>query len=412
VAVVALGDAAAAGGPAPGWSAAQSLPTVGWGAALAAGAVVTSQGNRVGDNRERADGGWVTGYELARAAQVATVFTDPVSAVAIVIDDYVGSDAAGQVAYASPPPTNAGVPITRVTRLSAGGVTIPGGTQFDLLAIDRRTFASAAYWRSGLSDVPLDRIIQLLGATTGPMPVVLTGSDETMTAITVQDRDLPVQVVATARAFPGIASGRPLVVVAADRLVAAFPDILNPLTAAGASTELWARGPDAASALRGLRYPPDPVFTARGAEDVPHIAVVVDTFAVLDVVGVAGLILVVAAVLMYLQSRQRARIVSIALSRRMGLDAGAERRAIFIEIASMLSVALVVGSATALATAALIVPLLDPIASIPPAPFLELPLGRLAVALAGVVVASWLGARVVERATRNIPLSEVMRGVE
>jgi hypothetical protein len=97
VAVVALGDAAAAGGPAPGWCASQSLPTVGWGAALAGGAIVTSQGNRVGDNRERADGGWVTGYELARAAQVATVFTDPVTAVAIVIDDYVGSDAAGQV---------------------------------------------------------------------------------------------------------------------------------------------------------------------------------------------------------------------------------------------------------------------------------------------------------------------------
>jgi hypothetical protein len=97
VAVVALGDAAAAGGPAPGWCAAQSLPTIGWGAALAAGAVVTAQGTRVRDNRERADGGWVPGYELAKAAQVATVFTDPITAVAIVIDDYLGSDAAGQV---------------------------------------------------------------------------------------------------------------------------------------------------------------------------------------------------------------------------------------------------------------------------------------------------------------------------
>jgi hypothetical protein len=97
VAVVALGDAAAAGGPAPGWCAAQSLPTIGWGAALASGAVVTAQGTRFRDNRERADGGWVPGYELAKAAQVATVFTDPITAVAIVIDDYLGSDAAGQV---------------------------------------------------------------------------------------------------------------------------------------------------------------------------------------------------------------------------------------------------------------------------------------------------------------------------
>jgi hypothetical protein len=97
VALVAIGASATADAPVAGWCAGQSLPTVGWGAALAAGALVTAQANRVADHRERADGGWVTGYELARAAQVVTGFTDPVNAIAIVIDDYLGSDAAGQV---------------------------------------------------------------------------------------------------------------------------------------------------------------------------------------------------------------------------------------------------------------------------------------------------------------------------
>jgi hypothetical protein len=97
VALVAIGASATADAPVAGWCAGQSLPTVGWGAALASGALVTAQANRVADHRERADGGWVTGYELARAAQVVTGFTDPVDAIAIVIDDYLGSDAAAQV---------------------------------------------------------------------------------------------------------------------------------------------------------------------------------------------------------------------------------------------------------------------------------------------------------------------------
>jgi large repetitive protein len=97
VALVAIGASATADAPVAGWCAGQSLPTVGWGAALAAGALVTAQANRVADHRERADGGWVTGYELARAAQVVTGFADAINAIAIVIDDYLGSDAAGQV---------------------------------------------------------------------------------------------------------------------------------------------------------------------------------------------------------------------------------------------------------------------------------------------------------------------------
>ncbi len=97
VAVVGIGSTPAAGGTIPGWCAGLSLPSIGWGAALAGGAVVTAQATRISDNRERADGGWVVTAELATAAQVVTVFTDPVDVVAIVIDDYLGGDAAAAV---------------------------------------------------------------------------------------------------------------------------------------------------------------------------------------------------------------------------------------------------------------------------------------------------------------------------
>jgi hypothetical protein len=97
VAVLGIGASAAAGGNVPGWCAGQSLPSVGWGVAMAGGAVVTAQATRIVDNRERADGGWVSTNELATAAQVVTVFTDPVNVIAVVIDDYLGGDAAGSV---------------------------------------------------------------------------------------------------------------------------------------------------------------------------------------------------------------------------------------------------------------------------------------------------------------------------
>jgi hypothetical protein len=70
------------------------LPSIGWGAALAGGAVVTAQATRIGDHSQRADGGWISTAELATAAQVVTVFTDPVNVIAVVVDDYLGGDAA------------------------------------------------------------------------------------------------------------------------------------------------------------------------------------------------------------------------------------------------------------------------------------------------------------------------------
>ena len=97
VIVVGLGADTSAAGTLPGWYAGQSLPLLGWGTALCGGAVISVQGTRIGANRELADGGWVLASSLVAAAQVTTSFTDPVSAVAVAVDDYLGADAAGTI---------------------------------------------------------------------------------------------------------------------------------------------------------------------------------------------------------------------------------------------------------------------------------------------------------------------------
>ena len=98
VVAVALGNSTAVPGVLPGWCSGQSLPYLGWGIGLGGGALVASaQATRITGNRERADGGWVTGRELATAGQVLTTFTDPVAAVAVVVDDRIGADAAAEL---------------------------------------------------------------------------------------------------------------------------------------------------------------------------------------------------------------------------------------------------------------------------------------------------------------------------
>ena len=87
VVVVAPGDRAAVGGTVDGWYAGESLPLIGWDMALAAAAIVRFEGNRVGSNRERANGGWANTRELSRSARIVTRFDNPIRCVAIALDD-------------------------------------------------------------------------------------------------------------------------------------------------------------------------------------------------------------------------------------------------------------------------------------------------------------------------------------
>jgi hypothetical protein len=87
-------------------------------------------------------------------------------------------------------------------------------------------------------------------------------------------------------------------------------------------------------------------------------------------------------------------------------------RALVLELGAILLAALVVGGALGLVAAGLIVPLLDPLQTIPPGPLFTPPVVVLAGTLVVVVVAAVVGGRLVQRRAASVDLGEVLRVAE
>ena len=136
----------------------------------------------------------------------------------------------------------------------------------------------------------------------------------------------PIEVVGRATAFPGVSSDDPVLVVDTRSLNSRLSAGGNPLQRPGARTEFWIAGDtdEALAAVGELEAFPLGTLTAQEVKDVPFIAATIDTFAMLNVLGLAAAILVIGVLVVYLQARQRARSVSNVLSMRMGC-AGARR---------------------------------------------------------------------------------------
>jgi hypothetical protein len=122
-----------------------------------------------------------------------------------------------------------------------------------------------------------------------------------------------------------------------------------------------------------------------------------------------ALILVLIVAIVYLQARQRSRLVSMALSERMGLQAGTMRRSLVFELAALLFGGLAVGAATGLVGAATVIPYLDPLPTIPPGPITVIPYVVVVATAAVLAIVAIVGGRMAARATRGVRLGEVLR---
>jgi hypothetical protein len=328
---------------------------------------------------------------------------------------FVGSDVQAWVPPDTTVPPDFPLPVTKVTRLAHAGQARPGGS-FDLLAIDPATLPRAAFWREAFSDRSLDDLVEAVATPDdASLPIVLAGAEGPgPTSLDIHERSLPVRVVARTEAFPGMLAGRPLVVADAEAVAGAFAGSTGPLDASNARTELWVRGDPrrAVEALFSLEEEPFGVVTAERVEDIPYIAAVVDTFVVLNALGLGTGVLVIAAMLMYLEARQRSQAVAHGLSLRMGMTSGGHRRSLALELGSMLLVSFVAAVALAVTAVLLMVPHLDPLPRIPPDLLLVAPAASIAAAFVVMAAASWLGAWVAERRAGAVPLGEVMRVAE
>ena len=329
---------------------------------------------------------------------------------------FVGSEVMAWVAEDTEVPSDARIPVTKVTRRPRVGALLPSERSFDLLSVDAATLAGAAYWNDGYSGRGIEELADALRrpAPTG-LPVVVAGPDPPeIGAIEVGTTRLPVHVVAATEAFPGMISKRPLLVADAGALVEAAGGSRAVLGGSNATTELWIRAgrAEALAELSRLDVPVFQVTSAEEVEDIPYIATVIDTFLVLNALGLGTLVLVLAALLVYLQARQRSQIVSYGLSLRMGLDPRGHRRSLVLELGSMLAAAAVLGGGLAVAASFLMVPRLDPLGAIPPEPAVDLPVVRLVVLAAALAAVALGGAWLAGRRARAAHLGEVMRVAE
>jgi putative ABC transport system permease protein len=324
----------------------------------------------------------------------------------------VGSDTSVSTLSAAEGLEGGALAATSVQRIR--GLTLaPDGVPVDLLAVDPSTFAAAVHWDAAWAGEPLAALLDRLDAdpaATGRVSALLAGpAVPAAGAVELGADDLPVAMVGRAAAFPGMSrADRPLLVVSAERLSQWAVTLRVRLTA---GHEVWTREDPAAvvAVLREAGTVPEATRTAATVMRTPTFLAVSWTFAMLQTLGaLAGLVTLVGLVL-YVQARQRGRLVAYALARRMGLSRGAHLGSVALELAAMLLFSFALGVALALATSSLVYRRLDPMPELPPGLHLVLPGAVLGLTLLGVAVAALTGALLVQRGADRANVAEVMR---
>lgn len=330
---------------------------------------------------------------------------------------FVGSDVQVVVSRDIEPAPEFGFPVTRVVRSRDAGAFTGSTLRYDLLAIDPDTFEAAAFWNDALSEDSLaDLVSQLPSTGSGALPAILSnGGDGDPSSIELSDKTVPLDIVGRTTSFPGTStSDRPLLVVDRDALAEHFTDIPDPLNTPMASAEFWVAGPtdEILASLADIGATPYSVLTADEVEDIPFIDAAIQTFLMLDILGIVAMVLLVVVAMIYLQARQRSRVVATELSGRMGQGDGTMRRSLILELGTVLIGALVVGAVVGAVATTLVAPRLDPLPTIPPDSLIVLPFVGIAIGLLATVIASVVGALLADRSARRVPLGEVLRVAE
>jgi putative ABC transport system permease protein len=202
-------------------------------------------------------------------------------------------------------------------------------------------------------------------------------------------------------------------------VVADWDRFAEALTAAGRDPgavldrQVWARG-EAGPLLEELTaacyaFDPDQVRTRAEFAGRPELGASSWAFGYLRAIALAAGLLGLTGVAMHALAQQRRRTVAALLLRRMGMGRRALDAATALETGLLTGLGLLVAVAVALPASALLLPLLDPVPALPPAPVLAVPWSSLAAVLAGVGAVTAATAVLVGRAARADDPGTVLR---
>ncbi len=306
----------------------------------------------------------------------------------------------------APPPGLRATTVARMDRVDVGGAPV------DVLAIDPSSFGRAAFWDSSFASAPLDSLLAAVGRVRPgePAPTLALGrlpSQGSISFIQPTGRSVEVryQVAGQVRTFPGTTHGNPTLVV--DRRA------LGDLSGV-AEYRLWARG-DLATAQAAVQRAGIATGIASVADDVLEVTsflAISWTFGFLQSFGVLTGLITIGGLLLYLETRQRARKATYVLIRRMGLSRAAHRLSVLVEVGATLVGGCALGMALSLVAARLVYPRLDALPDVSPSPLLRTPVAALAATGSTALLAAGLGAWTAQRSADRTNAAEVMRLAE
>ncbi len=324
-----------------------------------------------------------------------------------------GSDAQAEILNDEPLPASFPYPITRVVfGNQAASIDSADGTQVDVMLVDPKTIESALHWESDWGANP-GGLLRLLGSSAAsPLPVIVTPEAAGMRRLSILGRGFPVHILGTVSAFPGMATGIPLVITSESALneVTSRAKIYGPLGIV--QTYVWGKGPPleveralTASTALGAYYP----SSIETFLHDPNVVLATRTFSFMRTIALAAAALVLLGLLLYLQARRRTQVIASALARRMGLGAGAEALSLTLELGGILLFAAVAGGAVALAAARPVTRHIDPLPEDAPSPIFTVPTGELLIATGVLVVVAVLAGILTSRLARRADVSEALR---
>jgi hypothetical protein len=273
------------------------------------------------------------------------------------------------------------------------------GRSFELIVVEPHSLARvlAAHWPATVRNA-----VRALADSHARLPAIAIGATRGPQDVSIGTTTRRVDVVATTRVFPGLIAGTAVLVVPR-RPLGALPG--------GAFTYVWATGPPAQVERALARSPLEPSYFTQATElsRSADVTTITRTYGLLRVVALAFALIALVALLLYLNARARAQLVSSEFMRRMGLPERVQVASVAFEASLLVAFATAVGLAAAVAASGVIVDRVDPLPQYAPPATTIVPWGELlAVGAAVVIVAAFL-AGLVTVAVRRDEIGEALR---